>query len=31
MDQRSKFLAKTLAIAQSEKGDNGNEHFEYDH
>ena len=31
MDQRSQFLAKTLAVAQLEKGDNGNEHFEYDH
>ena len=26
MLQRSQFLAKTLSIAQLEKGDNGNEH-----
>ena len=26
MHQRSQFLAKTLAMAQLEKGDNGNEH-----
>ena len=28
MHQRSQFLAKTLAMAQLEKGDNGNENFD---